>query len=126
MKKIMMSLGVAVMLLGASSQSFAGSLNERRAKEIEQKLILQQATKNGKNLISSEEAKKIAIETAGVNPNEVKYLKVKLDREREHRGGLKNLYVYEVEFLHDGLEYEFDIDATSKEVLKTDVDSWLD
>lgn len=125
-KKILMGLGIMVMMFGVATQSFGSSLNEKRAKEVEQKLILQQATKSGANLISENEAKKIALETAGVNPNEVKYVKVKLDKKRGHRGGAKSFYIYEVEFLHDGLEYEFDIDATTKEVLKTDVDSWLD
>jgi uncharacterized membrane protein YkoI len=50
-------------------------------------------------------------------------VKIKLDREDDYRSVF---YVYEVEFAHDGLEYEFDIDATNKRILKSDVDSWFD
>ena len=70
-----------------------------------------------------EEAKDTALNAAGVNEKEIKYLKIKLDREDDYNPAV---YIYEVEFLHDGLEYEFEINGENKDILKSDVDSWLD
>lgn len=127
-KKLIMGLGLSAFILGIGENTFADSLQERRAKEVEQRLILNQATNNGLKLINSEEAKNIAIKTAGIDPAQVQYTKIKLEQEDDYRKATNKLitYVYEVEFLHDGLEYEFDIDAETSQILKSKVDSWLD
>lgn len=127
-KKLVMSLGLSVFMLGIGGETFADSLKERKAKEIEQRLILNQVANSGLKLISSEEAKNIAMKTAEVNPKEVQYIKAKLEQEDDYRRktGKNVQYVYEVEFLYDGFEYEFDIDAETKQVLKSKVDSWAD
>lgn len=99
------------------------SLKKKKAREAETRIVLNQAEKNGVKLISMEEAKDTALNAAGVNEKEIKYLKIKLDREDDYNPAV---YIYEVEFLHDGLEYEFEINGENKDILKSDVDSWLD
>ena len=99
------------------------SKKEKKARETETRIVLNQAEKNGVKLISMEEAKDTALNAAGVNEKEIKYLKIKLDREDDYNPAV---YIYEVEFLHDGLEYEFEINGENKDILKSDVDSWLD
>ena len=127
-KKFLVGLGLSAFMLGIGGVTHADSLKERQAKEIEQRLVLNQASKNGLKLISSEEAKEIAIKTAEINSTEVQYIKVKLEQEDDYKivKGKKIQYVYEVEFLHNGFEYDFDIDAETKEVLKSKVEPWND
>ncbi len=115
---------IAVLMLVVGTGAFAGdSMHKQRAREVEMNLAKNQAINNGVKLISSEEAKQVALSAAGIKESDVKYFKIKLDREDDYRSVF---YVYEVEFAHDGLEYEFDIDATNKRILKSDVDSWFD
>lgn len=127
-KKVLMGLGLSVFMFGIGGMTYADSLKERQAKEIEQRLILNQVSKNGLKLISSDEAKDIALKTAEISPKDVQYIKVKLEQEDDYKisKGKRVAYVYEVEFLHNGFEYEFDIDAETKDVLKSKVDSWRD
>lgn len=127
-KKFLVGLGLSAFILGIGGATYADFLKERQAKEIEQRLVLNQASKNGLKLISSEEAKEIAIKTAEINSTEVQYIKVKLEQEDDYKivKGKKIQYVYEVEFLHNGFEYDFDIDAETKEVLKSKVEPWND
>ena len=127
-KKFLVGLGLSAFILGIGGATYADSLKERQVKEIEQRLVLNQASKNGLKLISSEEAKEIAIKTAEINSTEVQYIKVKLEQEDDYKiiKGKKIQYVYEVEFLHNGFEYDFDIDAETKEVLKSKVEPWND
>ncbi|BBA50761.1 PepSY domain-containing protein [Fusobacterium varium] len=121
-KTLLLSTAVLMMLVGTGV--FAGdSLHKKRAREAEINLIQKQAISNGIKLISPEEAKQAALSAVGIKESEVKYFKIKLDQEDDYRPAL---YVYEVEFVHDGLEYEFDIDAANKKILKSDVDSWFD
>ena len=127
-KKVLMGLGLSVFMFGIGGMTYADSLKERQAKEIEQRLILNQVSKNGLKLISSDEAKDIALKTAEISPKDVQYIIVKLEQEDDYKisKGKRVAYVYEVEFLHNGFEYEFDIDAETKDVLKSKVDSWRD
>lgn len=127
-KKFLVGLGLSVFMLGIGGVTYADSLKEKQAKEIEQRLILNKVSKSGLNLISSDEAKDIALKTAEVNPKKVQYIKAKLEEEDDYKivKGKRVNYVYEVEFLHNGFEYEFDIDAETKEVIKIKVDSWQD
>ncbi len=119
-----LTLSIAVLMLVVGTGAFAGdSMHKQRAREVEMNLAKNQAINNGVKLISSEEAKQVALSAAGIKESDVKYFKIKLDREDDYRSVF---YVYEVEFAHDGLEYEFDIDATNKRILKSDVDSWFD
>lgn len=65
--------------------------------------------------ISYDQAKSIALKDAGLSSNEVSFLRNELDRDD---GILK----YEVEFTKDGVEYEYDINADSGEILWVDKD----
>lgn len=69
-------------------------------------------------LIGEEEAKSVALDKAGLTSSEVRFVKVKLDRER-------GKFVYEVEFKNGRDEYEADIDAQNGAILKWEKD-WDD
>lgn len=63
--------------------------------------------------ITEDEAKRIALEHAGLTEAAVKGLRVELDREDND---------YEVEFYAKGLEYDYEIDATTGAILKAEQD----
>ncbi|MCR4676134.1 MAG: PepSY domain-containing protein [Sphaerochaetaceae bacterium] len=65
--------------------------------------------------ITEEQAKQIALTSAGVQENQCSYMKVKLDYDD---GVLK----YEVKFQSGHVEYEYDIDASNGMVLSMDKD----
>lgn len=116
---------MAIMMMGTSvfAVDRFESKKEKKAREIETKMMTEQAEQKGVKLIGLEKAKNAALKAAGVNENEIKYYKIKLEREDDINPAL---YVYEIEFLHEGLEYEFEINGENSEILKSDVDSWLD
>ncbi|MEY8391039.1 hypothetical protein D3Z36_01665 [Lachnospiraceae bacterium] len=63
--------------------------------------------------IGIEEAKSIAAGHAGCSVSEVDFSKTKLDNEHGRM-------VYEIEFYKDFVEYEYEIDAESGEIIKFD------
>ena len=65
--------------------------------------------------ITAEEAKTIALTHAGVSPEQVRFLRVGFDRD-------DRIPQYEVEFVIDGWEYEYDIHAETGEILSFDKD----
>ncbi len=65
--------------------------------------------------ISKEEAKEIALSHAGVDPQAVRHVEIDRDWER-------GLHLYEIEFYADGIEYEYEINADSGEILKGKID----
>lgn len=65
------------------------------------------------DLISKEEAKKIAFSHAKVTEADVKKLKIDLDYE-------DGIQVYEVDFEVSGFEYDYDINAKTGEITKFD------
>ena len=67
------------------------------------------------NLITEDEAKKIALDHAGMKESDVTKLKIKLDTE----DGVKE---YEVEFFFGNMEYDYDINAISGEIMSFDND----
>lgn len=67
------------------------------------------------NYISAEDAKKIALEYAGISAGAARFTKVKLD---EHHGS----HCYEIELIANNLEYEFEIDAATGTVLEFEID----
>lgn len=97
---------------------------EQKAQEAYVQVVQNQTQAAGVNVITKDEAKQIAFDTAGVKETDVKQLKVKLDTNDDYNGS--NQYVYEVDFKHDGLEYEFEIDAVGKNIINTDIESWVD
>lgn len=62
-----------------------------------------------------EEAKTIAVSHAGFSVSDVTFSKTKL--EKEH-----GTMVYEIEFYKDSMEYEYEINAETGEVIKYEVD----
>lgn len=62
-----------------------------------------------------EEAKTIAVGHAGFSVSDVNFSKTKL--EKEH-----GTMVYEIEFYKDGMEYEYEINAETGEIIKSEVD----
>lgn len=68
---------------------------------------------SGGDNITADRAREIAIRHAGVDPAKVRKLRIERDRERGR-------WVYEIEFKCDGWEYDYDIDASTGEILKWD------
>ncbi len=62
-----------------------------------------------------EEAKTIAVNHAGFSVSDVSFSKTKL--EKEH-----GTMVYEIEFYKDGMEYEYEINAETGEIIKAEAD----
>ena len=66
--------------------------------------------------ISQDEALAAALKHAGFAKNELDFLKrIKLDWEHGRK-------VYEISFYKNGFEYEYDIDATTGNILKVEKD----
>ena len=67
------------------------------------------------SVISADEARKIALKHAGVSSSNVRYEKTELDYDDGRQK-------YEIEFRVGNMEYEYEIDATSGNVLKAEKD----
>ena len=65
--------------------------------------------------IGEESAKQIALEKAGLGEEEVKFVKVKLERD-------DGVYIYEIEFYKGYTEYSAEIKADDGKILEWDVD----
>ena len=65
--------------------------------------------------MEDEEAKTIAVNHAGFSVSDVSFSKTKL--EKEH-----GTMVYEIEFYKDGMEYEYEINAETGEIIKAEAD----
>lgn len=63
--------------------------------------------------IGEEQAKSIAAEHAGFSVKDVRFTKAKLDRENGVR-------VYDIEFHKDGMEYDYEINAATGDIVKYD------
>jgi len=63
------------------------------------------------NIISKDDAKKIALEHAGVNETDAQRFRAELDYD-------DGISVYEVEFDANGLEYDYDINAKTGEIIE--------
>ncbi len=82
----------------------------------EKDIISKSPISNNNTVISEEEAKKIATDYLNINVEDVSFTKNKLDYDD---GNL----IYELEFYYNGNEYEFDIDAYSKEIINVSIDN---
>jgi uncharacterized membrane protein YkoI len=72
-------------------------------------------TGGANNHIGKEKAKSIALSDAGLSESRVTRMKVKLDRGHKRT-------VYEVEFNNGRMEYEYEIDAATGEILESDAE----
>ena len=68
------------------------------------------------SFITEEMAKQIAVEKAGINPGDARFIKVDFDKD-------DNRFVYEIEFVAGNAEYEFDISATDGTVISKETDN---
>ncbi len=67
------------------------------------------------NEITEDAAKEIALEKTGMTANQVRFTKAHLDNDD---GRLE----WEIEFVANGMEYEFDIDANTASIIELDID----
>ncbi|MBS4785893.1 MAG: PepSY domain-containing protein [Clostridiales bacterium] len=63
--------------------------------------------------LSGDQAKELALKDAGVQDGDALFVKVKLDRENDRM-------VYEVEFYAGNMEYDYELDAVTGEVISVD------
>lgn len=75
----------------------------------------QEAANQGTN-ITEVKAKEIAVAHAGLSGKTVKFDKVELDTD-------DGLTVYEIEFYHDGMEYNYEINAANGTILEYEIDN---
>lgn len=119
--KRLIAAAVALVLLAGAGVFAAEKLEsaqEQKANQAKQAMVYNQAKEQGLSLITEEEAKQVALQTAGVEESQAKQLQVKLEEEDD----LLNQFIYEVEFDHNGLEYEILIDGVEKTVLQSEVE----
>ena len=67
------------------------------------------------NQISLDQAKKTALDHAGLNENEVRFSSAKLEND-------DGKYEYDIEFYKDNVEYEYEINAVSGEIIDSEID----
>lgn len=65
---------------------------------------------NNTEYITSDEAKERALKDANLSIDNVKFIKAELDYDKGKR-------IYEIDFIYNGLEYEYEIDATQGDVI---------
>ncbi|MBE6648729.1 MAG: hypothetical protein E7614_04320 [Ruminococcaceae bacterium] len=68
------------------------------------------SSEEAEKVISVEDAKKAALEHAGIT--DAFFTKAKLDKE-------DGIYIYEIKFIYENAEYKYKIDALTKEVIKS-------
>lgn len=64
-------------------------------------------------IITADEAKAIALKHAGVTENEVRFIKAELDND-------DGRYEYDIEFVANGMEYDYTVSATDGKILDYD------
>lgn len=72
---------------------------------------LQNSNSESGKYIAEDRAKEIALESAGLSADAVRFVDAELDYER-------GIVHYEIEFRANGIEYEYEIDAESGKILK--------
>ena len=74
------------------------------------------STATGSTTITRDKARSIALADAGVSASDATFTKSKLDRE-------DGVLVYEIEFITDSTEYEYDIDAATGKIVEKKFES---
>ncbi|MBQ7481797.1 MAG: PepSY domain-containing protein [Lachnospiraceae bacterium] len=85
--------------------------------ENKRNLNIEELDKVAGGQITPEEAFERALKHANKKKGSVRLKKNELDFD-------DGIYKYEIEFVENGVEYEFDIDAESGRILKYDKDLW--
>lgn len=101
-------LGIATALTGC------GRIKSEIKDELDYNEVTQQTTTNLK--ISQAEAETIALEHAGLSAESVSGLHTEYDYD-------DGRYEYDVDFYANGFEYSYEIDAITKEILKSEKDT---
>lgn len=65
------------------------------------------------SFIGTDKAKSLALKHAGLAGKSVSYKEAKLDKD-------DGRYVYEIEFVYEGMEYEYEVDALTGKILKSE------
>lgn len=78
-----------------------------------------QQTADNSQYIGTEKAKQIALNHAGVSSSSATFTKTKLDRD-------DGIYVYEIEFISGEIDYDYEINATTGNVISFDTESIYD
>lgn len=81
--------------------------------------ITTSGTASEANYIGRDKAKEIALKQANIKESNISGLEIQLDFE-------DGIMVYEVEFYSNGIEYDYDINATTGDVIKEDKDTDYD
>ena len=85
--------------------------------DMENKLDMDDLEQVSGGRITGDQAYATALKDAKVNKDQALFKKSKLDREHGRM-------IYEVEFVSNGLEYEYDIDANTGKILKRESEIW--
>jgi len=88
-----------------------GRKYEKKANAREHTDDFRRALPDKTDLITEDVAKAKALTRAELTADDVKYIKAELDLE-------KGAWEYEVEFKHEGFEYEVDVNAKTGEIIK--------
>ena len=72
-------------------------------------------TASDKDYVGTEVAKETALAHAGISADQISRFEIEMGYE-------KGVMVYEIEFNHDGYEYEYDVNAQTGEILKSEKD----
>ena len=71
------------------------------------------------NNLTREEAMKVALDYTGLKDNQVTFTKAQMDREDGRK-------VWEIKFISNGIEYEYDVDVRTGLITKADRDRYPD
>ena len=112
MKKRYAALMIVISLVGgATLLSMSLSPSAENLRTTVKEAILTPASENQTNQLTDSEAEDIALGSVGLSRDGVVMERTELDRERGQ-------WVWEVEFYRDGVEYDFEIEAYTGEILK--------
>lgn len=128
MVRFLGAVTIALLLAGCGAQSEETPVSDNRNAQSEETasaetessssdaaLAPEEEPSADKNLISEDEAKKIALKDAGLTEDQTSGIRIKLDKD----DGVRQ---YEVEFYADDKEYDYEIDAVSGDILSKDTD----
>lgn len=101
MKKIFVGFTLLAVLSGCGMTSNAPQSNPS---------VSPDTTETASDFIGEEKAKELALLKAGINADGVTFDRIELDRD-------DGVWQYEVDFRHEGTEYDIDIKADNGEIL---------
>lgn len=111
------ALSLIVMLVGCGNKSDKNNMNSIR--EYASENMLNNDLNNNANStntkISREQAKKIALDEAGVIESDIHDFEIELDKDF-------GVLVYEIEFNVGGTEYQYEVNADSGKISKREMD----